>query len=93
MAQHPVRKLLLARKHPDGLQGARKEFAALVGCHPDSLRNIDSAYHNPGTSLAKSIEKGAWNWVDNYGINPKLARRCNAAALAFYEGDKSESAA
>lgn len=93
MAQHPVRKLLLARKHPGGLQAARAEFAALLGCHPDSIRNIDSGYHNPGTPLAKSIEKGAWSWVETYNLNPKLARRCNAAALAFYEGDSSESAA
>jgi hypothetical protein len=57
MAQHPLRKYLLARKHPHGLQAARREFAERIGCHPDSVRNIDSSLKRPGWPLALRIEE------------------------------------
>lgn len=57
MALHPLRKYLLALEHPEGLQGARRDLAARLRCHPDSVRNIDSGYVRPSWTFALAIER------------------------------------
>lgn len=57
MARHPLRKYLLALDHPDGLQGARKDLAARLGCHPGSVRNVDSALRRPSWDFALRLEQ------------------------------------
>jgi hypothetical protein len=58
MTPHPLRKFLLARKHPAGLQAARRELAEILECNPDSVRNVDSALKRPGWPFAIRIQDG-----------------------------------
>lgn len=58
MAVHPLRKYLVELNHPGGLTGARNELARKIGCHPGSVRNVDSSQQQPSGAFADLIESG-----------------------------------
>jgi ribosome-binding protein aMBF1 (putative translation factor) len=74
MSDHPLRVYLKGRGV--GLQKARADLAAVLNCHPDTIRNIDSGYRNPHPDLARQIEEAT-------------GKKVKAAALVFWTAERA----